>query len=204
MRLHTEAFLSRRAAIFASACLSLAMLCLPAGAAELSLELLMQTLGTVKAGEARFTERREVPEMNQIFESSGRLSFSAPDVFVRETLKPSPQMLAVKGNMVTMSQGGRSRTMMLDATPEAQVIVEAIRGTLTGNRELLERHFTARTSGSLDRWTLELVPREARLRGQVANVKVRGRQADVSEMEVLQADGDRSLMRIEPLAATAR
>ncbi len=201
---HEGTPMSRRAAVLAATCLALSALCLPAHAAELSLEQLMQTLAAVKSGEARFTERREVPDMNQTFESSGRLSFSAPDVFVRETLKPSPQMLAVKGNTVTMSQGGRSRTVMLDATPEAQVIVEAIRGTLTGNRELLERHFSTRLGGTLERWTLELVPREARLRGQVANVKVRGRQAEVSEMEVLQADGDRSLMRIEPLTAVAR
>jgi outer membrane lipoprotein-sorting protein len=93
--------------------------------------------------------------------TSGRLSFEAPDTFVRETLKPSRDRLAVTGNTLTMSRGDRSRTVQLDASPEAAVIVEAIRGTLTGNRAALERLFTPTVGGSAERWTLDLVPREA-------------------------------------------
>jgi outer membrane lipoprotein-sorting protein len=42
--------------------------------------------------------------------TSGRLFFEAPDTFVRETLKPSRDRLAVTGNTLTMSRGDRSRT----------------------------------------------------------------------------------------------
>ena len=76
-----------------------------------------------------------------------------------------------------MSLGERSRTMQLDASPEAAVIVEAIRGTLTGNRAALERLFEPTVSGDAERWALELVPRDLRLRGQVASVRVSGRGA---------------------------
>jgi hypothetical protein len=58
-----------------------------------------------------------------------------------------------------MSLGERSRTVQLDSSPEAAVIVEAIRGTLTGNRESLERLFEASVSGSAQQWSLELVPK---------------------------------------------
>ena len=68
-------------------------------------------------------------------------SFRAPDTFIRETLKPRREKLEVTGNMLTMSLGERSRTVQLDSAPEAAVIVEAMRGTLTGNRESLERLF---------------------------------------------------------------
>ncbi len=134
--------------------------------------------------------------------TSGRLSFEAPDTFVRETLKPSRDRLAVTGNTLTMSRGDRSRTVQLDAAPEAAVIVEAIRGTLTGNRAALERLFTPTVGGSAERWTLDLVPREARLRNQVAALRVSGAQAVVREVAVTMADGDRSVMTIEPMSAT--
>jgi len=98
-----------------------------------------------------------------------------------------------------MSLGERSRTMQLDSAPEAAVIVEAVRGTLTGNRESLERLFETRVSGSAERWSLELVPRDLRLRGQVASVRVGGLGPVVREVQVLLADGDRSTMTIEPL-----
>ncbi|SHM49281.1 LolA-related protein [Rhizobacter sp. OV335] len=159
---------------------------------------LLQLLATVKSGEATFTEQRQVTlqDMTRTLESSGRLSFAAPDTFVRETLKPRRERLAVAGNTLTMSQGSRSRSVPLDTVPEAQVLVEAVRGTLTGNRELLDRHFTLQFSGSLDQWTLELVPREPLLREQVARVTVSGVRAALTEVQVQLAGGDRSTMKI--------
>lgn len=192
----------RRVLAYAAAALLLAT-GLGAQAAEWTLDQLMNTLASVKSGEARFTERRQVGELGRTLESSGRLSFSAPDTFVRETLKPVQQRLAVNGNQVTMSQGNRTRTAMLDATPEAMVMVEAVRGTLTGNRELLERHFITQLSGTAQSWALELEPRDARLRGQVSRVRVQGRQAAVQEVQVMMSDGDRSVMRIEPVVPAA-
>ena len=169
-------------------------------AAAFDLEALTALLSRIKAGEATFTETRRIELLDRTLESSGRLSFRAPDVFVRETLRPLREKLAVQGNTLTMSLGDRSRTMQLDASPEAAVIVEAIRGTLTGNRESLQRLFATTVSGSAEAWTLELVPREARLRGQVAQVRVVGRGSTVGEVQVLLADGDRSVMKITPIA----
>ncbi len=173
----------------------------PARAAAFDLPQLMQTLGGVKAGEATFTETRQVRELDQALESSGRLSFAAPDVFVRETLKPRNEKLAVNGNTVTMSRGSRSRTLALDSVPEAQVIVEAIRGTLTGNREVLERHFSVQLGGNVARWTLDLAPRDARLREQVRTIRVTGREALLDEVQIDLPGGDRSVMRITPVAS---
>jgi hypothetical protein len=158
-------------------------------------------LARVKAGEASFTEKRRIEMLDRTLESSGRLSFRAPDTFVRETLKPRREKLEVAGNVLTMSLGDRSRTVQLDSAPEAAVIVEAVRGTLTGNREALERLFVAAVSGSAEHWSLELVPRDMRLRGQVASVRLTGRESAVREVLVMLADGDRSTMTIEPLSS---
>jgi outer membrane lipoprotein-sorting protein len=172
----------------------------PSRAASFDLDTLMRSLAQVKSGEATFVEKRQVAQLDQTLESSGRLSFSAPDTFVRETLKPRRERLAVVGNQLTMSQNSRSRSTTLDSVPEAAVIVEAIRGTLTGNRETLERYFTTQLSGAAERWQLDLVPREARLRGQVAQLRVSGRQGQLQEVQMTMADGDRSVMQITPVA----
>ncbi|HZY19964.1 MAG TPA: LolA-related protein [Ramlibacter sp.] len=172
-----------------------------AGAAGFDLDALMRLLAQTRSGEATFTEERHVQQVEQPLRSSGRLSFSAPDTFVRETLAPRRERLAVVGNELTMTQGSRTRTAQLDALPEAAVVVEAIRGTLTGNRALLERDFAPRLQGGPERWQLELVPREVRLRGIVAQVQVEGRQDQVREVRITMADGDRSVMQIQPLPA---
>ena len=180
---------------------------LPAHAqATFDIALLMRTLAQVKAGEATFTETRTVAMLERTLQSSGRLSFEAPDSFVRETLKPRREKIAVVGNSVTMSigsgTGARSRTVPLDSVPEAAVIMEAIRGTLTGNRDAIERHFTPTVSGTPQRWTLELKPREPRLRELVIAVRLVGEKGLVREVTVAMADGDKSVMTIEPITST--
>jgi hypothetical protein len=175
----------------------------PAHAAGFDLPALMQQLAQARSGEAVFVEDRRVQQLDQTLRSSGRLSFTAPDTFVRETLKPSHEKLAVVGNQLTMSRGTRSRTTLLDSVPEAAVIVEAIRGTLTGNRQALERYFEISVNGSADQWQLDLVPREPRLRGQVAHLRLGGRNGQVREVQMTMADGDTSVMRIEPLSGGA-
>ncbi|HEY2558915.1 MAG TPA: LolA-related protein [Caldimonas sp.] len=195
----------RRAVAAALAALSLGLALSPraaSAAAAFELEALMTLLGRVRSGEATFIETRRIEILDRTLVSSGRLTFKAPDVFVRETLRPRHEKLAVDGNTLTMSLGGRSRTMQLDASPEAAVIVEAIRGTLTGNRAALERLFEVGLSGDPRQWSLELVPRDLRLRGQVASVRVSGRESTLQEVRVLLADGDHSVMTIEPIAAS--
>jgi outer membrane lipoprotein-sorting protein len=142
--------------------------------------------------------------LERSLQSSGTLSFEAPDSFVRETLKPRRERIAVVGDVVTMSQGTHSRTVTLDSVPEAAVIVEAIRGTLTGNRDAIDRNFTATVTGTAAQWTLELVPRTARLRELVVSVRVSGTQALVREVAVRMSDGDRSVMSITPTSSTPR
>lgn len=154
-------------------------------------------------GEATFVETKRIEMLDRTLVSSGRLAFKAPDVFVRETLKPAHERLAVEGNRLTLSRGGLQRTTTLDSVPEAAVIVDAIRGTLTGDRATLERVFTATVSGDARNWTLDLVPRDARLRAQVAQLRVTGRDALLREVQMLLADGDRSTMTITPVASAA-
>ena len=187
----------RRRALIALAGLGSATLaCAQAG---FTLVQLMQALAQVKAGEGSFVERRTVQMLERTLESSGRIAFEAPDTFVRETIKPRRESVKVVGNNVTMSQGSRSRTLSLDAAPEAALIFEAVRGTLTGNREALEKHFKASVSGSAERWSLELVPREVLLRELVVSIRLSGLRALVREVLVVMADGDRSVMTIEPV-----
>ena len=172
-----------------------------AAATTFDLATLTTLLQRAKSGDAIFTETRRIEMLDRTLESRGTLSFRAPDTFVRETLSPRREKLAVTGNTLTMSLGERSRTMQLDAAPEASVIVEAIRGTLLGNRALLEKLFESTVAGDAGQWSLELVPRDLRLRGQVASVRVSGREQVVREVAVMQADGDRSVMKITPVSA---
>jgi Outer membrane lipoprotein carrier protein LolA-like len=162
---------------------------------------LMGLLARHRSGEARFTEQREVANLDAPLTSSGLLSFEAPDRFVRRTLQPRAETLAVEGNTLTLTRGGKTRQFALDAAPEAVAIVEAIRGTLTGNAASLQRYFRTRLSGPAERWSLLLEPLDTRLAHQVREIRLEGQQGELRGVTVELRDGDRSVMQVEPLAA---
>jgi outer membrane lipoprotein-sorting protein len=178
------------------------LLSLAAGSASaLALPELMAVLAQKRGGEAAFVEQRFVKGLDQPLRSAGTLSFAAPDRFTRATIEPRAESVSVEGNNVTMKRGGRSRTLSLDAAPEAAALVEAVRGTLTGNAASLQRLFRTALGGTTEQWVLDLTPIEVALYNQVRIVRIMGRRSDVLSVEVQLADGDRSLMSITPMGA---
>ncbi len=172
-----------------------------AGAAQaLELDELMAVLALTRSGQARFTEQRQVKGLEAPLLSSGLLSFAAPDRFTRQTLLPRAETMAVDGNSVTVSRNGRSRVLALDAAPEMLAIVEAVRGTLTGNGRSLRQHFKPLLTGSAESWLLELVPVEPRLAALLTKVRISGQRAELRSVEMRLADGDSSMMMIEAVA----
>lgn len=174
----------------------------PAGTAAASgfdLDRLMALLATRSGGEARFTEERTVASFDTPLRSSGRLSFAAPDRFARHTEEPSAESMEVQGNSVVLRRGTRTRRMNLDTVPELAALADALRGTLSGNAALLQRHFSVAVRGNAGRWVLTLTPREAQLARSLLGIEVTGSGPDVHSIEMSMAGGDRSLMLVEPL-----
>jgi hypothetical protein len=182
----------------------LATLATPAWAA-FDLPTLARLLAQRKGGEARFTEERFVSGFDGPLRASGILSFSAPDRFTRQTLEPLVESMSVEGNTITLKRSGRSRQMTMDAVPELSALIEAVRGTLTGNAVTLDKHFKVSVEGDAAKWGLTLVPRDARLATQVRELQIAGLGSDVRSVALWLTGGDRSVMSIEPLqAATPR
>ncbi len=171
-------------------------LCLPVAWA-MELADLMALMAQNQRGEAHFVEQRWVNGLTQPLQSRGTLSFHAPSRFSRITLEPSPESMTVDGRTVTLKRAGRSRTLSLDSVPEVAAIVEAVRGTLTGDLSTLQQYFNTTLSGHTTQWVLVLEPLDARLAAQVSQVRITGEQRDLRTVEVKLADGDSSLMRIE-------
>ena len=178
---------------------ALLLLSLPALAFDLP--SLMALLG--RSRDAEFSEQRFVKGLDQPLSASGTLSFVAPDRFVRKTLLPRAETMAVEGNSVTLTRSGRSRSFALDAAPDMVGMIEALRGTLTGNAQTLQRYYKVETSGSAEQWSMLLTPLDAGLAAQVRSIRMAGRRADLQSVEMQLADGDRSLMAITPLPVDA-
>jgi hypothetical protein len=182
---------------------ALAGLLASAGAQALDLPELMRLLAHRPGEQVRFTEQRFVKGLDEPLVSSGLLEFQPPDRFSRHTLQPRDESVRVEGNTVTFSRGGRSRSMPLDAAPEAVVAIEAVRGTLTGDAAVLQKWFRVDVAGEPGQWTMELVPQDAKAAGALAAVRVAGRRAAIDTIDTRLVDGSRTVMTITPVPAPA-
>ena len=187
---------------FRYALLSLLMAC-TAHAAEPAwdVERLMQALGKVSVGRADFVETKYIAMLERPVVSSGQLFYVAPDKLEKRTLKPRPESLIIEGNTLQIERNRQNMTLQVNSAPELAGFVNSIRGTLAGDRKALERSFALALEGPPQRWLLTLTPLDARMAAAVTAIRISGVQDDVRSVEILQADGDRSVMAISRTSA---
>jgi len=169
-------------------------------AAPLSISQLMASLAKQPQGAATFTETKYLAILDQPLESSGELLFIAPARLEKRTLKPKPETMVLDGGTLTLERGRRKHVLQLRDYPEVAAMIESIRATLAGDRQALERAYHLALDGSAERWTLVLTPLDPKVGAVIARIRMEGAKDVVRSVEILQADGDSSLMTIEKRA----
>ncbi|HHX4057335.1 MAG: outer membrane lipoprotein carrier protein LolA [Burkholderia contaminans] len=191
-------------ALAATAALT-ALAATPARAADTApawnLDRLMSTLAQHKSGRATFTETKYLSIATQPVESSGELVFVAPDHLEKHTLSPKPEHLVVDGDMLTVERNNRKFTLALARYPELGAFIDSIRATLAGNRFALEQVYKVALAGRGDDWTLTLTPLDSRMLKVVSTITLDGTRDMLRSVAIRQADGDRSVMRLQPVPA---
>ncbi|KWC74463.1 acyltransferase [Burkholderia cepacia] len=193
------------AAAIAASTAAIALAAAPARVADAApawtLDRLMSTLAQHKSGRATFTETKYLSIATQPVESSGELVFVAPDHLEKHTLSPKPEHLVVDGDMLTVERNNRKYTLALARYPELGAFIDSIRATLAGNRFALEQVYQVALAGRGDDWTLTLTPLDSRMLKVVSTITLDGTRDLLRSVAIRQADGDRSVMRLQPAPA---
>jgi len=171
-----------------------ALLAAAASAATDPLDALLRELATRRHSHVAFTEVQYLAMLDRPLESSGELLYDAPDRLEKRTLTPRPETLLLAHGVLSATRGKRTRTLELSAYPQLAPLLESLRATLAGDRSALEQVFSVTLEGDAARWTLHLTPRDPAAARMVREVVIGGEQADLRSVEILQADGDRSLL----------
>jgi outer membrane lipoprotein-sorting protein len=163
------------------------------GESPATLEALMRGMASASGVEARFREEKRLALLSEPIESRGTLYFVPPNRLCRETQEPSVSRLVIDGDRVSFRDAaGGGQAVDLSASPIAREYVAnfvvLFGGDLDALRKRYEPHFRADASG----WTLELVPRAARLREFITRVTLAGRGRALERMEMIEAGGDRT------------
>jgi Outer membrane lipoprotein carrier protein LolA-like len=162
------------------------------------IDRVMSALAARKHGHVSFTERKSLAMLERPVESSGELLYDAPDHLEKRTVKPRPESLVLDGGVITAQRGPRRYVLNLQQYPQIVPFIESIRATLAGDRAALERVFKLDFDGHFDHWALALRPLDAQLARTVKEIHIQGDADQVHTVEVVEADGDRSLLQIGP------
>jgi outer membrane lipoprotein carrier protein LolA len=169
-----------------------------ADAAAWDIEQLMQELARVKTAKARFVERKHLAILTAPLESSGTLTYVAPDRLEKHTLSPRSESLLLERDRLTLESGEpkRRRTIRLEDYPAVGIFVESIRSTLAGDLALLNRLYQVALEGDERRWRLVLRPGDPKMQEMVREIRIGGSRNWIGSIEVLEPGGDRSVMTI--------
>jgi outer membrane lipoprotein-sorting protein len=184
-------------AVLVIAAAFLVSFCFPAAAANWSLDQLMTSLAQNKTAKAKFSEIKYLAVLEMPVESSGELLYVAPNKLVKRTIKPRPELMQLDGDTLTLERGKNKFTIQVQEAPELAALIESMRGTLAGDRAALERNFTVAMTGSRERWTLSMKPINSKALQVIRHIEVSGTKGEIQEIEVLQANGDRSITAVE-------
>jgi outer membrane lipoprotein-sorting protein len=190
-------FKSRVHALKAALAVFLFMASFSASAAGWSIDELMSGLAQIKTAKAKFTEIKYISALDSPIESSGELLYTAPNKLEKRTLKPRPELMQIDGDMLLLERGKKKFTIQMQEMPELAALVESIRGTLAGDRKALEKNFVIGLKGTREKWTLSMKPNNARALQVIKVIEVSGSKTEIQEIEVMQADGDRSVMAMD-------
>jgi len=171
---------------------------LSAAAADWGVEQLMEALGEVKSSQSRFIERKHIAILSAPLEASGVLHYVAPDRLEKHTRTPRRESLLLERDQLTIEspERGQRRTVALQDYPVIRAFVESIRSTLAGDLATLTRYYEVKFDGGEHRWRLLLKPSEPQMAEVVREVRLSGSGNRVEAIEILETNGDRSVMTI--------
>jgi len=181
------------------------MLCLlwpPARAASASLppiDVLMQALARVTARRAAFTETKSIAALSEPIRDNGTLIYRRPGYLAKITAPPHAEQLVVNGDQLTLAEGTEApHVIALYSHPRLHALVDAVRGTLSGNLDLLRRWYNVTMTGSVAAWRLVLVPIDPGVASLIRFVAIEGGGTTLHWVRTVQANGDESTMTITP------
>ncbi|MBN9561225.1 MAG: outer membrane lipoprotein carrier protein LolA, partial [Alphaproteobacteria bacterium] len=133
----------------------------------------MSRLAAVRASRANFTEEKTIAALTEPVHSEGSLVYRRPDHLEKITTSPNRESLMVDGDRLSIvADDQQPRIIELDSEPSLRALVDAVRGTLSGDLAALRRSYDVAMQGPLTAWHLILTPREQSLKRLLRQVTV--------------------------------
>jgi len=172
---------------------------IPAYASEFTIEQVMQALAKIRVIDSPFVETKQSMFLTDELKLSGTIRYRAPDWLEKTVNEPFQETTLIDGDLVTIRKSSDERQVRrysLDASPVIERIVDSVRATLAGDLTTLESHYRANLWGQESAWELHLIPRDPELQEIIEQIRIRGAEGRIVQVETYEADGDESVLRL--------
>jgi len=161
---------------------------------------LMQLLAQNQSAHSSFVETKSIAILDKPVTSSGELFYTAPDHLEKRTLKPKAETMVLDQGTILITRGSKNYRLQLQDYPALAAFIDSIRGTLAGDVAALQHNYILKLQGAMAHWTLQLLPANEQIKTVVQRISISGEKGELRSIEILQADGDSSVMTITQLA----
>jgi len=159
----------------------------------------MQVLSGIRFIESSFVETKRSIFLTEELELKGTINYRAPDRLEKNIAQPFEERIVIDGDELVISRPGdenRVRRYSLDANPVVRKIIDSIRATLAGDLSILEQNYRANLWGEESEWELHLIPRDAELLEIIEQIRIRGAQGRIIEVQTTETDGDEATLQL--------
>lgn len=169
-------------------------------AAGWGLPELMAGFAAVEESHARFHEEKHLAMLTEPLRLAGTLRYVRPDRIEKHVSQPHAESLRIDRDRLEWESGGQTRVLSLRSQPQLWALAESLRATLAGDLPALQRHYAVKLDGTRAQWTITLTPRYESLSDFIEQIRLQGRGSQLRQVDIAEANGDRSRMRIEEIS----
>ncbi len=130
-----------------------------------------------------FVELRGSKLLKQPLQVSGEYRRPDTDTFIRDVRAPYLEVTTIRAGQATITRAGKSRTFSLSRAPELAGLQSSFGALLSGDRALLQRHYTIDTDGTQTQWQMTLVPKDKAMAKRVRDIQLYGRGSELRCIE---------------------
>jgi outer membrane lipoprotein-sorting protein len=183
----------------------LALASVSRAAPPVELDSLLSAFAKTEALSAHFREEKTMALLAVPLVSEGDLYYEKPRKLARHTLTPGKSSLLLDGKQVSFGDDKHVETMGVDAHPALRVLVDTFVSVLSGDKKALESMAELKLEAVGEKgFRIHVTPRDPAVKKLVASMKFEGEGANLSRMELVDANGDLSVTTFSNVRPRAR
>ena len=163
----------------------------PAAAQQVDAGWILHALARPAPVRTAFVELRGSPLLKSPLRIEGEYQRPDNDSLVREVRSPYVETTTLRNGEAIIARTGKTpRKFSLARVPELAGLQASFGALLSGDRVSLEKHYRLASRGTRQQWTLLLTPKDAKLQGNVRDITLYGRGAELRCIETRPVKGD--------------